>query len=63
MKKTTIIIIFMAIIAGDISPGLWRRWLQFCVDKDKPKYSYFNKRDSGIANIGGKYPQYTSGFV
>jgi hypothetical protein len=63
MKATTIIFVFMAIITGPIDMAMWRRWLLFCVDKDKPKFSYFSNCDSGSANVGGKYPQYTSGFV
>lgn len=63
MTKTNIIFIFMAIITGPIDMAMWRRWLLFCTGKDKPKYSYFNNRDSGIASVGGKYPRYPVGFV
>ena len=47
-----------------IDMAMWRRWLLFCVDKDKTKYSYFLNGDRGIAVVTGKYPRrYTSGFV
>lgn len=63
MKGTAIIFIFMAIISGPIDMKMWKRWLLFCVDKDKPKYSYFLNRDSGIAKTGGLENRWTSGFV